>query len=219
MPTCSILTSQRWRQCSRQAAGRSWSHPGHTLPCWRREASLPRWALAAGSAPPHGPAGPVMDPTDCWDTLPPQHRAHAWEETTIRNVTDCFSSGQNLLSVNYISTVHVKLYSAAYETKDRRSSKGLQSATEEMMQWKYQWTITDASSFSNSIPVVTKRRYYWYTNLHCLLASKYPKNGKPLPPNIRWQSVYWMNSNNPEAPEHNLPVHFTLTFCNQVLHN
>lgn len=80
MLTCSTLTSQTWRQCSRQAAGRSWCHPGHTLPCWRREASLPHSALAAGSAPPHGPTGPVMDPTDCWDTLPLQHRAHAGEE-------------------------------------------------------------------------------------------------------------------------------------------
>lgn len=132
----STLTSQRWRQCSRLTAGRSWTPPGRTLPCWRREASLPRWARAAGSAPPRGLAGPAMGPTGCWDTLLHQHTAHAVERKrchqkkgTIRKVNDCFSPP---VTVDDISTAHVKLYSACES----------QSAAERIIQIEIK--ITDA---------------------------------------------------------------------------
>lgn len=81
MQTHSMLTNQRRRLCSTLAVGRSWigrwSHPGNMLPCWRTEASLPHWAQATGSVQLPGPAGPVMGPTGCWDTLPHQHTAYA----------------------------------------------------------------------------------------------------------------------------------------------
>lgn len=82
-PLVSTLTSQRWRWCSRQAAGWRWRHswtpPDRMSPCWRRGASLPREALGEGSAPPPGPAGPVTGPTDCWDTQLQRHTVHAAE--------------------------------------------------------------------------------------------------------------------------------------------
>lgn len=79
-------TSRRWTRCSRRAAGASWSRPGRMLPCWRRAASLPRWAPAAGNAPPRGPAGPARDPTGCWGTPAPPHTAYAWGRKQPRKV-------------------------------------------------------------------------------------------------------------------------------------